>query len=95
MNKHLSILEHCYEYISNPSYNFIRENSTESYVPQIIKGMKTTISELMRQNRELELKLAFADRQKKKYVTKIKCTRRSSFISTMNVLASAFVFVRS
>jgi len=72
MNKHLSILEHCYEYISNPSYNFIRENSTESYVPQIIKGMKTTISELMRQNRELELKLAFADRQKKKYVTKIK-----------------------
>lgn len=71
-NKALSILEHAYEYISNPSYNFIRENSTEAYVPNIIKGMRTTVSELMRQNRELELKLHFAERQKKKYLTKIK-----------------------
>lgn len=38
MNKHLSILEHCHEYVSNPAYNFIRANSTEAYVPNIIKG---------------------------------------------------------
>ncbi|CAD7941688.1 unnamed protein product [Amoebophrya sp. A25] len=92
MNKHLSILEHCYEYISNPSYNFIRENSNEPYVPQIIRGMRTTISELMRQNRELELKLAFAERQKKKFITKIKAlyedeVRGSSVSSEASSLA--------
>lgn len=34
--------------------------------------MRTTISELMRQNRELELKIHFGERQKKAYLGKIK-----------------------
>jgi len=56
LHRHLSVLEHCYEYISNASYQLITENTAESYVASIIKGMRITVAELMRQNRELELK---------------------------------------
>ena len=41
-------------------------------MPNIIKGMRTTIAELTRQNREVELKLHFAERQKKSYLQKIR-----------------------
>ena len=71
MSRSLSIMQHCFEYISNPAYLLITESTAESYVPNIIKGMKITINELMRMNRELNFKLHFAERQRAKSGTKM------------------------